>query len=288
MAKVLRCPICGALWRLKDDDEAEICRCSACYARFALAKAEIAVVPDRMLDEAAALKQTKLAGAAKAAQASQAAPEADFSEGLERLRAVDPEAPAEYNDGRDAVMAKLAADMSGFDSPDRPEEPAQKPSAFFAGLFKFIAASALLCVLGICALLCFSDKVLESIPALRSAYESVCGKVPCPGFVWAQPSAFEIAAGIERAEGADLKRPVVDITLTNASAHPQRLPVLELRFLDPAGDTIAQRVLEPAEYGVDAPQPTLPAGEKLKATITVKKDLAYEAADVSVSPVELF
>ncbi len=51
MAKVLRCPACGALWRVKDDFAEPTVRCSECQAIFSADKMESVIVPDEKLDE---------------------------------------------------------------------------------------------------------------------------------------------------------------------------------------------------------------------------------------------
>lgn len=51
MAKVLRCPACGALWRVKDDFAEPTVRCSECQAIFSADKMENVIVPDEKLDE---------------------------------------------------------------------------------------------------------------------------------------------------------------------------------------------------------------------------------------------
>ena len=50
MAEVIKCPACGALWRVKD--AAPEYRCGACGRIFAAETAESVVVPDKKLDEA--------------------------------------------------------------------------------------------------------------------------------------------------------------------------------------------------------------------------------------------
>ena len=50
MAKVLRCPACGALWRVKDDFAADMLHCTECQACFSADKTESLSVPDEKLD----------------------------------------------------------------------------------------------------------------------------------------------------------------------------------------------------------------------------------------------
>lgn len=268
MAKILRCPACGALWQLEDKDNAPTLRCGACGAVFGADKAESV----RVDDDALAEFLTKKAQKAKQEEAEGA-----------------------------AKMAELADAMKDFESlpstqtPD--EEQGEQPSARPAeGAFKrlgfgviFAAAAAAAIAAG--ALLAH-EAVLEQFPLLRPAYESVCTKAPCPGFVWAQPQAFEAAAEIVAPTGEapqqpvldDGKRPDVRMTLTNRSDYPQRLPIVEMKLLDAAGDTIALRIIEPADYGAGAAA-VLPPGERFETLVHVQTELPYAAAGVSVSPV---
>ena len=80
-------------------------------------------------------------------------------------------------------------------------------------------------------------------------------KAPCPGVGWQNAAAFKVTAEIERpletADDADRevarRLPVVTARLSNTSELPQALPILEMKLLDAAGETLAQRVLVPAD-----------------------------------------
>ena len=282
MAKILRCPACGALWRLAGKTLPARCRCGQCGTVFSTDKAETAEVDDEKLKARIAEREAQLAReeARRAREAAQA------REG-------------------EALMTKIAADMSSFEGGAAPEAaaaakglhaepPADMPEVrptksgsaigrFFAVLFGIAALLAI----GVCAALYFHEPILKSVPYLRPVYEKVCTQAPCPGFVWAQRKAFEGTAEVVIGETDDLERPDVRITLRNTSAHPQRMPIIELKILDPAGDTIVQRILEPAEYGIAAQPAVLPAGETVDVLVHVETPLPYDAAGASVSPVEL-
>lgn len=262
MAKILRCPACGALWQLEDQDDSTPLRCGACGALFDAAKAESVHVDDAVLEDFLTRK------AQKAQEEAQ---------------------------GR-AKMAELAAAMKDFDdlpaSKSESEEPAaaadaskSRPSSIKGLLWGIAAVAAAAAAAGAAALLAH-DAVLKQFPLLRPLYESVCTKAPCPGFVWSQPQAFEASASISA--DSDAKRPDVRMTLTNRSAYPQRLPIVEMKLLDPAGDTIALRILEPSDYGAAAPAgqaAVLPPGESFEALVHVETELPYDAAGAAVSPV---
>ena len=69
MAKVLRCPACGALWRVDDAFSEPMLRCSECQAVFSADKVECVTVPDEMLD--ARLQLVEKAQARQAEDAAQ-------------------------------------------------------------------------------------------------------------------------------------------------------------------------------------------------------------------------
>ena len=97
MAKVLRCPACGALWRVKDDFAADMLHCTECQACFSADKTESLSVPDEKLD----------------ARLQQAA----------RRQAVMQE---EAREG-EAVMSRIADSLTDFDA--RTEAPEAPPAA---------------------------------------------------------------------------------------------------------------------------------------------------------------
>ena len=291
MAKILRCPACGALWRLSGELPHR-CRCGECGTVFTTDKAEMVEVDDEKL-------QAKMAERAALAAAEEKKREREAQEAREG----------------EALMTKLAADMSAFEggaqgakhaapaaqnarepafaasaseagSDDRAGRTENKGGAFSRFLLGLVSIAAVV-VIAACAALYCHEPVLKAVPYLRPVYENVCTKLPCPGFVWAQPKAFEGTAEVVLGDTVDLKRPDVRITLRNTSAHPQRMPIIELKILDPAGDTIVQRILEPAEYGIATQPAVLPAGETVDVLVHVETPLPYDAAGASVSPVEL-
>ena len=73
MARIIRCPSCGALWRREGAAE-ENYLCSACGREFSAASAQTVEVDDQALD--AALAELK----AKKSEAAQAAPRQPMTE----------------------------------------------------------------------------------------------------------------------------------------------------------------------------------------------------------------
>lgn len=282
MAKILRCPACGALWRFDDVEADETLRCGECGTVFSLSKAETASVDDVRLEEALRAK-------------------------------IAPEDPAAKGE---AAMSALAEDLAEFDS--RAEAPA-KSGGF--GILKALVALLLLVVLAAAALLYFHRPVLQQMPALRVIYQDVCRTLPCPGFVWFEPAAITVTgrleeipaiapaetpatdanaangtngtsganttAGAAPAAPADAPVPVVvALTIANTTDRPQYLPTLEVKLLDPAGDTIAQRLLEPADYGYPQTPAVLAAGDSVATRVTVTTPLPHGASNVAVKAVD--
>ena len=177
MAKVLRCPACGALWRVKDDFAADMLHCTECQACFSADKTESLSVPDEKLD----------------ARLQQAA----------RRQAVMQE---EAREG-EAVMSRIADSLTDFDA--RTEAPEAPPAAEPAprapesaershGVLWTLVTLLALVVLSATGLLLGHKTVLGTMPQLRPVYEEVCMKAPCPGFVWQNAAAFKVTAEIER------------------------------------------------------------------------------------------
>lgn len=273
MAKVLRCPACGALWRVKDDFAADMLHCTECQACFSADKTESLSVPDEKLD-------ARLAQAAK----RQAVLQKEAREG-------------------EAVMSRIADSLTDFDARDSVREPSatqassqvpevQAPSERSHGALWTVIALLAVVVLCAAALLLGHKTVLGAMPQLRPVYEKVCRTAPCPGFVWQDASAFEVTSEIERpletADDADRevarRLPVVVARIANTSDLPQALPILEMKLLDAAGETLAQRVLEPADYGYGGRDAIAP-GAGVSVRLTVTTPLPYDAASALVKPV---
>lgn len=250
MAKILRCPVCGALWRLPSEDDAgEKLKCGECGTIFSLDKAETLDVEDRLLEE--------------------------------RLRSADAQKPEEDHEAR---MAAIADDISDF-SPARAESETRGGSAA-ATLLKALLGLFAVCVLLSAAALMGHAAVLDSFPPLRGVYQSVCGKLPCPGFVWVDPKAVRAEARLI-ADGAQ-SVPTVELILTNASDHPVHMPMIEVKLLNAAGDAIMQRLLEPADYGYPQQPAVLAAGDRTSALIRITTPVPYPPSNVAVTPVENF
>lgn len=268
MAKVLRCPACGALWRVADDFAEPMLRCSECQAVFSADKVECVTVPDAALERR--LRLVEEAQARRRAEAAQG----------------------------EAAMTKIADELEGFEARREPASTVTAPVVIERGgksshgVFWFLLLVIGLAVLAAAALLLGHRTVTAWMPQSRTIYEEVCTKVPCPGFVWQNANAFRVTAQIEPpvAEAGDADRemaellPVIRTSLTNKSPYPQRLPVLELKLLDAAGSVMASRVLEPADYGFPG-DTAVAAGNTVNARLTLKTPLPYAAGKAVVTPV---
>ena len=264
MTKVLRCPACGALWRVKDDLDETRLRCTECQAVFAADKMESVIVPDDKLNDRL-----------EAVAAAQAKSSADTAQG-------------------EASMTALASELSEFDSrtgepvQDPPPEPSRSSRAMLWGAVAVASA----CVIAATGLLYGHQSVLNNAPQLRPVYEKVCTTLPCPGFVWQNAQAFKVVADIEMPlEGASdadreiaRRMPVIVAKLRNDSDLPQALPLLEMKLLDIAGVVMAQRVLEPSDYGFTGAGALMP-GDTATVRLHLKDPLPYDAASARVSAI---
>ncbi len=251
MTRIVRCPACGALWKCPDET-AETLRCGECRHTFALARAETVEVDNEALARVVAARR----------------------------------APEEK---KEAQMAKIAEDLSDFHARETPGPAASVPVAVSAE--KPRRGGVLFTLLGLVGLagaltagvLYFHDPILRQFPPLRGVYENVCRTLPCPGFAWSDVRAFEI-----RGELAQTDSPRnVRIEITNASNRPQILPLLEVRLLNAADETLAQRLFEPADYGF-VENNVLRAGEtvRVEAELEVDEELPVRGVRVTaVTPI---
>lgn len=222
MAKIFRCPACGALWRVPDDLLARRLECSECHTVFAADKAEAIYVDDRQLE-------TRLHEVAQS----------------RTVKTPDPE----------AVMTELAESIADFDARRGHKEAPTKPRGV-ASFMWFILGVVLLSAIGFGLLLIWHAPVIKHFPAVLPIYENVCQKLPCPGFVWHDPQHIQTQATL--APSSPETPTQITVTLTNTTTRPLHLPSLEVKYLDMAGDVIAQKLLEPGEYGLEKEAVLLP------------------------------
>ncbi|MDO5531847.1 DUF3426 domain-containing protein [Sutterella sp.] len=248
MVRILRCPHCDALWRLTEP--APQYRCGACSKTFTAEEAKHVDVAEEKLNA--------LLAEEKATRAAQAEAEKDAlvasAQPVEQVSAAP--RPALYVTKRSGAKAFLL---------------------LIFGFLCFLVALA-------SGFLLMHQFVLAQAPFLRPVYEKVCTQVPCPQFYWTNAKAFRAEGSLEPDQEKGLKSPAVRMRLTNTSEHPQQLPSLEVKLLDPAGDTIASRVLDPVDYGFPQKPAVLPAGESTETMIDFKIELAHDAAGVSIRP----
>lgn len=289
MARILKCPKCNTPWRLPDDTPAEaLFECGACGERFAQTVAETLEVPDDILREALATKQSATTSAINlpsapppaepavpAAERPQEAPKLPKAEVPPTLLTQEPTLSQASFEKSDKVTEHLSADP-------RPAVyvPERHPLRTFFLLLLGLFFAAVICA---SAMLYINSAVLARAPWLRPVYENVCTKVPCPGFSWSNSEALDVRASLRDDPALGMLLPSVNIYITNMSALPQQLPVLEVRVFDAARAAIgAPRVLEPADYGFMDPHPVLPAGQMVESLVHFHSTLPVEAASVNV------
>ncbi len=251
MAKIFRCPACGALWKVGNDFSGSRLQCSECHTVFSSDKAEMLEVDDeRLAARLAALRPA-------------------------------PAAPREPELRTEETFSSIADELSAFESRTGGVYiPPKHRSAFgwVAPLIGFVAFVALATEAALWA----HSYVLAQFPVLTPVYEKVCRRLPCPGFAWQDAHAIKVTATL----AADMVNPhqvVVSLGLTNQSQYAQRLPSLELRFLDAAGDTLAQKLLDPGSYGLAADTVLKPA-QKAMVTLTPETSFPIAPSAVRVTP----
>ena len=252
MARIIRCPSCGALWRLEGAAE-ENYLCSACGREFSAASAQTVEVDDQALD--ATLAELK----AKKSEAAQAAPRQPMTE--------------------PRFATKVAQELNTPTTAEKNEPPAQfdekeagrgapMPAIYRtkkSGLGSFLLCAA---VGAACAFLMMHQFVLSQAPYVRPVYEKVCRSLPCPGFVWTDASAFKAKATLAPDETLGLAKPTAVVELTNTSEYPQMLPVIELKYLS--------KTFQMKDGA---------AGESLTAQIKMEGTLSFAATAAQVKPV---
>ena len=307
MINIIRCPTCGTTWEVPQEaSKTSQFRCSACQSVFSfeqthgveLSESDYVKLSALERPEATRLRASTLVTPQPSGPTLSLRSEGDAttppvkigearqepSLGIES----SPAEPAKTPEAKgEALMKTLQADVQSFESERAPEEAPQSGAHPF---WRFLFVLALL-ALALLALLVLNQKVIEAAPALEPVYAKVCRQVPCPGFVWQDNAVFDAVATLNdvgakaQPEGQNtVYEPTIVVTLTNTSDRPQRLPILSVRFKDASGETIAERVIEPSDYGYAQKNVVKPKGVTL-VDIHVLTPLPYEPHSVEVAPV---
>lgn len=290
MARILRCPACGALWRVDLDDDSAQLRCGECGTVFASAKAETLEVDDEALDDALARRE---AAAATAAAEASAEAERDASLKAEPTLSGDPL----------STNAPSTDDSDDADAQTQPQ-PRRNP------LWGLLGTAAVLALLAGGALMT-ADTIVREVPALRPAFQAVCGQLPCPGLAWQDAKAWTLTGEIVPAASdtaaetapqgsaganpsantapsasAQPTQPVqVRVRFENASERTLLLPLVEVKLLDAAGTPIAERLVEPTDLGfatVDGNAPRLAPQGRTEALLTITTPLPIAPVSVAL------
>lgn len=269
MARILRCPACGALWRVDLEDASAQLRCGECGTVFASAKAETLDVDDEVLDEALARRT--------ASDDAEATPEGDAAADT------SPDAAPTEDSGTDDT------------APASDAKPRSNP---LWGLLGTVA------VIGLAfgGVLWSADAIVQSAPALRPAFQTACGTLPCPGFAWMDAKAWTVSGEIVDAAqitatpvplgdpnavaGDSQATPLqVRIRFENATTRTLLLPLVEVKLLDAAGTPITERLVEPADLGfatVGGDAPRLAPQGRTEALLTITTPLPVKPTDLAL------
>lgn len=267
MARILRCPACGALWRVDLEDASAQLRCGECGTVFASAKAETLDVDDEVLDEALAARTAS--DGADGADATFAASDAEPADALAETEPADTEASA--------------------------SEPETKPRS--NPLWGLLGTAAVL-GLAVGGVLWSADAIVQSAPALRPAFQAACGTLPCPGFAWMDAKAWTVSGEIVDAAqitatpvplgaaGESQATPLqVRIRFENATGRTLLLPLVEVKLLDAAGTPIVERLVEPADLGfatVGGDAPRLAPQGRTEALLTITTPLPVKPTGLAL------
>ncbi len=270
MVTVIRCPACGALWEAPSPLEKPQLRCSACQTLFHFEKAESVVVDKAQL------------------MASQAAHLAEVEKEKEKEVPPTVVVPEKKPDEKtppvldEAALTELAADVQDFEA-RTPEAPPKRSG--FAALWTLL----MLLAAGYVALVFFHKPLFEQVPALAPLYDTVCTRfVPCQNFVRRQSAQIAATVRVKSTGDVDVNgevryHPVLEATIQNQDTYPEHFPAMNLALLDAAGSIVAQRVLEPRDYGVTANQVLPPLGT-INATIYITDDLPVPVTEATLTP----
>lgn len=303
MAFVTRCPYCGAVWRLPDQDTAERgpVRCSVCQNSFD-ATCNLAAVPEERFPHMPPAPPAPVVPApAPAPEESPAptcveapeAPAADATQNNQLLRLHGMTPGQELQASRpDAALAKIIPAKSKpeatqpqkirvAESLAHPPKRARQKSGAFASVF---TAFVLLLILAAALAVIFNQKIIALFPQTQSVYNRVCGKIPCPGFFLRDISAFVVNKVTLRAvdESGNYQ---LEITLINGSDMPQAIPALDIELVDDTDTTLMRKSLAPSEYLSPASPVSLAAGRTLTVRFSMQTNVT--PARCIVKPVYL-
>ncbi|MDE0351031.1 MAG: DUF3426 domain-containing protein [Gammaproteobacteria bacterium] len=119
--------------------------------------------------------------------------------------------------------------------------------------------------------------------ALRPVYAAVCRVFPCTVPLRTSVAGFAVRGVALRTRPDGPEAIVVEALLVNERTFEQRLPALELRLTNLAGEVVAARRLEPMDYLATGARETLAAGGSVRVEAEIG-DPAIEALNVVLEP----
>lgn len=270
MSMVTSCPSCATTFRVSTEQlkarQGKV-RCGQCLAVFDGFKA-LASIPD----------------VPQAAPASPSAPPAVASPMTETLPLLDfePPPPPEAEPktveivpppGARSAAAGVSTRAAGAPLDEGPvREPAVSPPAAYsaapaprplpgAGPFAadapakprrrwplVLVASLLLVAMGVQGLYFYRTEIATSVPALRPVIDALCALAGCQLAPPRRTDALAIESSDLQADPARASVIVLTATLRNRSAGTVAYPALELTLTNQQDQTVARRVIQPADY----------------------------------------
>lgn len=267
MVTVIRCPACGALWEAPSPLEKPQLRCSACQTLFHFEKAESVVV-----DKAALMERQQAHVTAQAQEQAKAKTDGAESKGEGAVKAPVLD---------ETALKTLAADVQDFEARTEVEEEPKR--SWFAGLWVFLMIVAA----GFVGLIFFHKPLFNQVPALAPLYDTVCTTLPCQNFVRSQSALVKASVRVKDMGEVDVDgqvrfHPVLVATILNTDTYAEHFPSMNLVLKDAAGTIVAQRVLDPSDYGMALGTYLAPKGS-VTVTIYVSDDLPVPVTDATLT-----
>ena len=159
---------------------------------------------------------------------------------------------------------------------DRPRAQRHGRSHGSSGLSIMLTLLLLILAVAVAGVI-FNQRIIQKYPQSDPFFAKVCRTVPCPGYCYSDIEAFSVTRSTLRALDAEHQF-LLEATLTNTSSVEQKIPNLNILFLDSAGETLLRRTVVPEEY-LELPAGSkrfkgLPGGKALTVRFTLTSSVA--------------